>query len=100
MIRTYNITKKEWVLKGETVLYGTLDKAHNKEVNCTLEELIILQIIVNEPAITQKELARKSGKSERTIKRKTVELQDKGYMRRLNGKRNGRGEVLINLPLK
>lgn len=81
-------------------MYGTLDKARNKEVNCTLEELVILQIIVNEPAITQKELARKSGKSERTIKRKTVDLQDKGYLRRLNGKRNGRWEVLIDMTLK
>lgn len=84
----------------ETTLHGTLGKTPDQEVNCTLEELVILQIIVNEPAITQKELARKSGKSERTIKRKTVDLQDKGYLRRLNGKRNGRWEVLINLPLK
>lgn len=44
--------------------------------------------------ITQKELALKVGKSERTIKKRTVELQEKGYIRRLNGKRNGRWEVL------
>ena len=46
---------------------------------------------------TQKELARMIGKSERTVKTRTVELQDKGYLRRENGKRNGRWEVLISL---
>ncbi|MBD5526600.1 MAG: winged helix-turn-helix transcriptional regulator [Lachnospiraceae bacterium] len=75
---------------------GTL----NDTINCTLDELAILQIVADEPTITQRELARKSGKSERTIKRKTVELQEKGYLRRLNGKRNGRWEILIKLPLK
>lgn len=81
-------------------LYDTLEEDSNKEINCTLEELVILRIITDEPAITQRELARKSRKSERTIKRKTVDLQEKGYLRRLNGKRNGRWEVLIKLPLK
>ena len=37
------------------------------------------------------------GKSERTIKTRTVEMQDKGLIRRENGKRNGRWEVLVKL---
>lgn len=40
------------------------------------------------------------GKSERTVKTRTVELQEKGYLRRENGKRNGRWEVLISLSDK
>ena len=47
--------------------------------------------------ITQKELAGIIGKSERTIKTRTVEMQEKGLIRRENGKRNGRWEVLVNI---
>ena len=45
----------------------------------------------------QKELAGIIGKSERTIKTRTVEMQEKGLIRRENGKRNGRWEVLVKL---
>ena len=65
--------------------------------NCTLEELAILRTIAQNPAITQKELAATTGTSERTIKRRTVELQAKGLLRRKNGKRNGQWEVLIDV---
>jgi len=61
--------------------------------NCTLEELAILRAIAAEPTITQKKLAAMIGKSERTIKSRTIELQEKGYLRRDNGKRNGRWEL-------
>ena len=65
--------------------------------NCTLEELAILKELLNNPSITQKELAGIIGKSERTIKTRTVEMQEKGLIRRENGKRNGRWEVLVKL---
>lgn len=74
-----------------------ISKCKNGTLNCTLDELILLKIIKQEPTITQKELALKVGKSERTIKKRTIELQEKGYIRRLNGKRNGRWEVLGEL---
>lgn len=51
--------------------------------------------LVRNPSITQKELARIIGKSERTIKTRTVEMQEKGLIDRENGKRNGRWKVLI-----
>ncbi len=65
--------------------------------NCTLEELAILREISNNPSITQKALADAIGKSERTVKSRTVELQEKGLLRRKNGKRNGQWEVLIEV---
>lgn len=65
--------------------------------NCTLEELAILKEIIQNPSITQKDLASSTGMSERTIKRKTVELQEKGLLRRKNGKRNGQWEVLVEV---
>ncbi len=64
---------------------------------CTLEELAILQIIQENPSITQKALAEKLGKSERTAKNKLSLLQEKQYIRRINGKRYGKWEILIDL---
>lgn len=65
--------------------------------NCTLEDLALLREIVKNPSITQKALAAAIGKSERTVKTKTVELQEKGLLRRKNGKRNGQWEVLVEV---
>ena len=65
---------------------GTLD--------CTLEEMAVLQVIQQKPNVTQKELAERTGKSERTIKRLTVSLTERGIIARKNGRRNGFWEVL------
>lgn len=72
-------------------------KCKNSTLDCTLEELAVLRIIAKNSKITQKELANIVGKSERTIKTRTIALQEKGYIRRVNGKRNGYWEILINL---
>ena len=65
--------------------------------NVTLEELAILNAIKNNPKITQKELAAKIGKSERTVKTRTVEMQEKGLIRRKDGKTNGEWEILVEI---
>ena len=65
--------------------------------NCTLEELAILREISRNPSITQKELAAAIGKSERTVKTRTVELQNNGFLHRKSGKRNGQWEVLVEI---
>lgn len=65
--------------------------------NCTLEELAILRELVKNPGVTQKELATVIGKSERTIKTRTVEMQAKGLICRENGKRNGKWKVLADI---
>ncbi len=54
----------------------------------------ILELIEGNPSITQKELAERVGKSERTIKTRMNTLQEKGMLQRVNGKRNGKWEVL------
>jgi DNA-binding MarR family transcriptional regulator len=72
-------------------------KNDSKCNNCTLEELTILKELLKNPSITQKELAGIIGKSERTIKTRTVEMQEKVLIRRENGKRNGRWEVLVTI---
>lgn len=64
-------------------------------LNCSLDELAILKMIEENPNITQKELAKRIEKSERTVKNKIASLKEKGYIHRLNGKRNGKWEVLV-----
>ena len=72
-IRDYNITKKEWVLNGETVLYVSAESQSAAENapkcnSCTLEELALLNFIREKPNATQKEIATHIGKSERTVR--------------------------------
>jgi len=56
--------------------------------------LAIINELLKNPTITQKELSIIIGKSERTIKTRTVEMQEKGLITRENGKRNGKWIVL------
>ena len=69
--------------------FGTLE--------CTLEELVILNLIVEEPTITQKRLTSETGKSIMTIKRIMASLQDRGIIRRVDGKRFGKWEVVVEI---
>jgi len=64
-------------------------------LECTLEELAILKLLYKNPFIKQKELAAETGKSLSTIKRIMESLQKKDYIRRVDGKRYGKWEVLI-----
>lgn len=61
-----------------------------------MEELAVLKVLKEKPTVTQRDLAMLTGKSERTIKRRTVELQEKGYICRENGKRNGKWVVKVD----
>ncbi len=72
-------------------------KCQNGTLDLSLEELAIINILKQEPSATQKRIAEMSGKSERTIKRRTVEMQEKGLIARENGKRNGKWKVLVEI---
>ena len=62
--------------------------------NCTLEEVAVIRIVQKDPFATQKDIASKIGKSERTVKTITIALQEKNILRRVNGKRNGYWEIV------
>lgn len=72
-----------------------VSKSQFNTLECTLEELAVLELISNNPSIKQSELVQNTGKSLSTIKRITESLQKKEYIRRVNGKRYGKWEVLI-----
>lgn len=65
-------------------------------LNCTLEEIAVLNFLREQPKATQKEIAAHIGKSERTIKTITVNLTEKGIIERKNGRRNGFWEIKAN----
>ena len=58
-------------------------------LNCTLEELAIIQILKENGKTTQDDIARQIGKSARTVKRIMAGMIDKKLIVRENGKRNG-----------
>ena len=60
---------------------------------CTLEEIAVLRVVQTNPTATQNQIAATIGKSERTVKSITVSLQEKGILRRVGGKRDGRWEI-------
>jgi DNA-binding MarR family transcriptional regulator len=70
-------------------------KSQFDTLECTLEELAVLELVAKNPSIKQKELAEKTGKSISTVKRIMESLQEKQYIRRVNGKRYGTWQVLI-----
>ena len=65
-------------------------------LNCSLEELVVLERIAKKPTIKQQELMSVTGKSIATVKRIITSLQDKNYIRRENGKRYGKWEVRVD----
>lgn len=80
-------TSQSIKLKALKYQFDTLD--------CTLEELAVLELVAKNPTIKQQELVEVTGKSIATIKRIMKSLQDKNYIRRESGKRYGKWEVLV-----
>ena len=76
-------------------LISKVPKSQFDTLECTLEELAVLELIAKTPGIKQQELADGTGKSLSTIKRVMKSLQDKNYIRRESGKRYGKWEVLV-----
>ena len=73
-------------------------KCHYTVSKCqigTLGELAVLDLIKKNPSVKQAELAEQTGKSVRSIKRIIDSLKEKQYIRRIDGKRYGKWEVLV-----
>lgn len=94
-------------LKNRYMHVDFVDENNSKSINpkvlkyqfdtldCTLEELAVLELVAKDPTIKQQELVEATGKSIATIKRIMKSLQDKNYIRRESGKRYGKWEVLV-----
>ncbi len=75
---------------AQTVESQSATDKDSKCQNGTLEEIAMLNAIKANPSATQKELAAAIGKSERTVKRLTISMQEKGLIERSGGRRNGK----------
>ena len=69
-------------------------KCQNDTLELSMEELALIKVIKNNPAITQAELVGITGQSLRTIKRLMAAMQAKGCIARQGGKRFGRWQIL------
>lgn len=81
----YLLIHSDQIFQSAKNAQGVSENA-SKCKNCTLEELAVLNILKSDPSMTQKALAERIGKSERTVKTITVSLQKKGMLERMNGK--------------
>ena len=70
-------------------------KSQFDTLDCTLEELAVLELVAKNPTIKQQELVEATGKSLSTVKRIMKSLQDKNYIRRESGKRYGKWEIMV-----
>ncbi len=64
-------------------------------MNCTLDEIAVLNLLRTDGTITQKQLSAQIHKSERTVKTITSSLEKKGFLTRVNGKRFGYWKVNV-----
>ena len=71
------------------------DNEEIKPENYTLEEQAIINILKENSKVKQEEIAQQIGKSLRTVKSRMIEMQEKGLIKRKNGKRDG--EWIINI---
>lgn len=97
----------DYELKNRTMHIDYMDENSSQSVNpktqksqfdtldCTLEEIAVLELLAKNPAIKQQVLADAMGKSLATVKRVMKSLQEKQYIRRENGKRYGKWEILV-----
>lgn len=76
---------------------NSLSDIQSDNQNVTLEEQKIIDLIIDNPNITQNELAKALNVTERTIKRRMKTMQDKDLIKRENGKRNGQWVINSNL---
>lgn len=95
----YNLlsdTKYELKNRFTHIDYVRSSKDKTSELkNCTLEEQAILNIIKENKNIKQEEIAQIINKSVRTVKTKMIEMQEKGLITRIKGKKNGEWEILL-----
>lgn len=97
----------DYELKNRYMHIDYVEESHPQSINfkvpkyqfdtldCSLEELAVLELVAQNPAIKQQELVTATGRSIATVKRIMKSLQDKNYIRRESGKRYGKWEVLV-----
>lgn len=101
-LRNLLLEEKNELKNRSMHLGGSLDapkcnsEKENCTLDCTLDELLVLNILKQNPKMTQKQLAQEIRKSERTVKTITISLEEKKRIERIGGKRFGYWKVNAN----
>ncbi len=94
----YNLlTNSKFELKNRYTHIDNIKSEKTYDLKCnnyTLEEQAIINILKENPKITQEEIAHRINKSLRTIKSYMSEMKEKGLIERKNSKKNG--EWIVN----
>ena len=72
------------------------DQIRSCTLDCTLDEITVLNLLKADGKLTQNKIAENIKKSERTVKTITASLEKKGLIVRMNGKRFGYWKVNID----
>ena len=83
--------------KDEEIQTANLEASNGKIClkKLPIEEKAVLEVIIANPEITQKEIACKIGKSERTVRNKITSLKEKGIIERVGSTKNGIWKINI-----
>lgn len=94
---THSLKNREMHIHFQSANEQENDASKSKicTLNCALEEKFVLDFLKENPKATQKEIAESIGKSVRTVKTITVNLQQKKLLERKNGKRDGYWEIKV-----
>lgn len=76
--------KKERHINYTQSAKTTVPKGQNGTLDCSLTEMALLRFVKANPYATQADIARHIGKSERTVKRMTPLLAERGMLARKN----------------
>lgn len=94
----YNLlTTSKYELKNRYTHINNNQELNNENLkmnNYTLEEQAIINILKNNPHITQEKIALEINKSLRTVKNYMTEMQEKGIIERINSKKKGEWNIL------
>ncbi len=71
------------------------DKNETCTLDCTLDEMTVLNLLKTDCKLTQKKISEIIKKSERTVKSITASLEKKGLITRMNGKRFGYWKINV-----
>ncbi len=91
------LSDADYELKNRYTHIDYKQEENNKNLNdkkYTLEEQAIINIIKNNNSIKQEEIAKLINKSLRTVKSIMKEMQEKGFIKRNNGKKTGKWTII------
>lgn len=90
------LKKRDMHISGALSALKRNKEIENCTLDCTLNEIAVLNLLRSDAKMRQKKIAESIKKSERTVKTITTSLEKKGIITRMNGKRFGYWKINIH----